>query len=141
MNQCLFCYLPLAGNELDFHGRCSQKIFGQPTPPSLPYSEADLEKKFDWCKKTNGCNKKDAINKFKKSRKTLKKGNKKMLKDNFYHAFDDELKVLIKLMISDNILRIVYWNEQQLPNWEPDTRLLRRVVLVISIEAISAELI
>jgi serine/threonine-protein kinase HipA len=28
---------------LDFHGRCSQKIFGQPTPPELPYSEADLE--------------------------------------------------------------------------------------------------
>jgi serine/threonine-protein kinase HipA len=43
MNRCLFCYLPLAGNELDFHGRCSQKIFGQPTPPSLPYSEVDLE--------------------------------------------------------------------------------------------------
>jgi len=65
------------------------------------YSEADLEKKFDWCKKTNGCNKKDAINKFKKSRKTLKKGNKKMLKDNFYHAFDNELK---KQFIKDGAL-------------------------------------
>ncbi len=43
MNQCLFCYRPLAENELDFHGSCSKKIFGQPTPPALPYSEADLE--------------------------------------------------------------------------------------------------
>jgi serine/threonine-protein kinase HipA len=33
----------LAENELDFHGTCSKKIFGQPTPPALPYSEADLE--------------------------------------------------------------------------------------------------
>jgi serine/threonine-protein kinase HipA len=33
----------LAENEFDFHGTCSKKIFGQPTPPALPYSEADLE--------------------------------------------------------------------------------------------------
>jgi serine/threonine-protein kinase HipA len=33
----------LAENEFDFHGTCSKKIFGQPTPPLLPYSEADLE--------------------------------------------------------------------------------------------------
>ena len=43
MNKCLFCYQPLAENEFDFHGTCSKKIFGQPTPPALPYSEADLE--------------------------------------------------------------------------------------------------
>ena len=43
MTKCLFCYQPLAENELDFHGTCSKKIFGQPTPPALPYSEADLE--------------------------------------------------------------------------------------------------
>ena len=43
MNRCLFCYLPLAENELDFHRSCSKKIFGQPTAPALPYSEADLE--------------------------------------------------------------------------------------------------
>lgn len=43
MTRCLFCYLPLAENELDFHGTCSKKIFGQPTPPALPYLEADLE--------------------------------------------------------------------------------------------------
>jgi serine/threonine-protein kinase HipA len=33
----------LAEKEVDFHGTCSKKIFGQPTPPVLPYSEADLE--------------------------------------------------------------------------------------------------
>ena len=43
MNNCLFCYQPLAANEQDFHSSCSKKIFGQPTPPSLPYSEEDLE--------------------------------------------------------------------------------------------------
>lgn len=43
MSRCLFCYLPLAENELDYHGPCSKKIFGQPTPPLLPYSESDLE--------------------------------------------------------------------------------------------------
>jgi serine/threonine-protein kinase HipA len=43
MNNCLFCYQPLAANEQDFHASCSKKIFGQPTPPDLPYSEEDLE--------------------------------------------------------------------------------------------------
>lgn len=40
---CLFCYQPLAANEQDFHSACSRKIFGQPTPPAMPYSEEDLE--------------------------------------------------------------------------------------------------
>lgn len=43
MSNCLFCYEPLAANEQDFHASCSKKIFGQPTPPVLPYSEEDLE--------------------------------------------------------------------------------------------------
>lgn len=43
MNKCLFCYQPLSENEIDFHGSCSKKIFGQPLAPILPYSEADLE--------------------------------------------------------------------------------------------------
>jgi len=43
MSHCLFCYKPLAANEEDFHPSCSKKIFGQPTPPALPYSEEDLE--------------------------------------------------------------------------------------------------
>jgi serine/threonine-protein kinase HipA len=43
MINCLFCYQPLADNEQDFHGTCSIKIFGQPKPPELPYTEDDLE--------------------------------------------------------------------------------------------------
>lgn len=43
MSNCLFCYHPLAEQEQDFHAACSKKIFGQPTPPALPYSEDDLE--------------------------------------------------------------------------------------------------
>lgn len=43
MSNCLFCFQPLAANEQDFHTSCSRKIFGQPTPPVLPYSEEDLE--------------------------------------------------------------------------------------------------
>lgn len=43
MSNCLFCYKPLTQNEQDFHASCSKKIFGQPTPPALPYSEEDLE--------------------------------------------------------------------------------------------------
>lgn len=43
MSNCLFCYQPLAVNEQDFHASCSKKIFGQPIPPSLPYTEEDLE--------------------------------------------------------------------------------------------------
>ncbi len=43
MKRCLFCYLALVENEVDFHGSCSKKIFGQNLPPTLPYSESDLE--------------------------------------------------------------------------------------------------
>lgn len=43
MSNCLFCYQPLADNEQDFHASCSKKIFGEPNPPALPYSEEDLE--------------------------------------------------------------------------------------------------
>ena len=44
MSRCLYCYGPLAENEQDFHAACSKKIFRQPTPPALPYAEADLER-------------------------------------------------------------------------------------------------
>lgn len=43
MKKCLYCYLPLSDNEIDFHASCSNKIFGQPTPPELPYSEDKME--------------------------------------------------------------------------------------------------
>jgi serine/threonine-protein kinase HipA len=42
MKQCLFCYQPLRGNEIDFHPSCSRKIFDQPIPPELPYREAQM---------------------------------------------------------------------------------------------------
>ncbi len=41
--RCLFCYQPLTKNEIDFHAACSKKIFGQPTPPILPYTESQME--------------------------------------------------------------------------------------------------
>lgn len=43
MNNCLFCYQPLSAREQDFHEYCSNKIFGQSTPPALPYPDKDLE--------------------------------------------------------------------------------------------------
>lgn len=43
MNNCLFCYQPLAVNDQDFHASCAKKIFGLPATPALPYSEDDLE--------------------------------------------------------------------------------------------------
>jgi serine/threonine-protein kinase HipA len=43
MRRCLYCYQPLAENEIDFHPACSRKIFGQPIPPELPYTEGQME--------------------------------------------------------------------------------------------------
>ena len=43
MKRCLFCYQLLENKEQDFHPFCSRKIFGQTTPPLLPYTETDLE--------------------------------------------------------------------------------------------------
>ena len=43
MNRCLYCYKLLENREQDFHSSCSKKIFGQPNPPALLYSEADLD--------------------------------------------------------------------------------------------------
>jgi len=42
MKRCLFCYQPLEENEVDFHPGCSRKIFGQPEPPILPYTEEQM---------------------------------------------------------------------------------------------------
>ena len=41
---CLYCYKPLTESEQDFHASCSKKMFGQATPPVLPYAEDELEK-------------------------------------------------------------------------------------------------
>lgn len=43
MSRCLYCYQSLAKDEKDFHPTCSKKIFGQPTPPELPYTDAEME--------------------------------------------------------------------------------------------------
>jgi serine/threonine-protein kinase HipA len=43
MSRCLSCYQLLTENEVDFHAACSKKIFGQPTPPELPYTEIQME--------------------------------------------------------------------------------------------------
>jgi len=42
MKRCLSCYQPLEENEVDFHPRCSRKMFGQPIPPILPYTEEQM---------------------------------------------------------------------------------------------------
>ncbi len=43
MERCLYCYQPLELNEGSFHKKCSKKIFGQSTPPLLPFSESHIE--------------------------------------------------------------------------------------------------
>ncbi|MDO4929662.1 MAG: HipA domain-containing protein [Bacteroidales bacterium] len=41
--KCLYCYQPLLEGEVDYHARCSQKIFGTKTAPLLPYKRSELE--------------------------------------------------------------------------------------------------
>ncbi len=43
MKRCLYCYQPLEDNEIDFHSKCSKKIFGFSQPPSIPYTLKDIE--------------------------------------------------------------------------------------------------
>ena len=43
MKRCLYCYQPLTENDVDFHPSCCKKIFGQSTPPELPYTENQME--------------------------------------------------------------------------------------------------
>jgi serine/threonine-protein kinase HipA len=43
MNNCVLCYQPLTGKEQNVHASCSRKLYGQSTPPLLPYSENDIE--------------------------------------------------------------------------------------------------
>ncbi len=38
MSHCLYCYQPLAGEQPDFHPRCSKAVFGRAEPPIFPYS-------------------------------------------------------------------------------------------------------
>jgi serine/threonine-protein kinase HipA len=43
MRRCLYCYQPINEDNSDFHPACSRKIFAQPTPPDLPYSEEQMD--------------------------------------------------------------------------------------------------
>lgn len=43
MNRCLYCYQPLGVDGPSYHAACSRRMFGYPTPPVFPYSEAELE--------------------------------------------------------------------------------------------------
>jgi serine/threonine-protein kinase HipA len=42
-DKCLYCYKLLSTGEKDFHAACSKKIFGEPVPPVLPYTEDELK--------------------------------------------------------------------------------------------------
>ncbi len=37
-NKCLYCYQPLGEGDIDFHSKCSKKIFGTTEAPVLDYS-------------------------------------------------------------------------------------------------------
>ena len=39
---CLYCYQPLEEGEVDFHAKCSKRIFGMPAPPEFPYDESQM---------------------------------------------------------------------------------------------------
>jgi serine/threonine-protein kinase HipA len=41
--RCLYCYEPLDDGEVDYHAKCSRKIFGVSQAPELPYSRAELQ--------------------------------------------------------------------------------------------------
>ncbi|MEO7177183.1 MAG: HipA domain-containing protein [Saprospiraceae bacterium] len=41
--RCLYCYLTLQGEEVDFHATCSKKMFGVPVPPELTFNENNME--------------------------------------------------------------------------------------------------
>lgn len=43
MSNCLFCYQALKEDEIDFHPKCSKKIFGTATAPSLNYTLDEME--------------------------------------------------------------------------------------------------
>jgi serine/threonine-protein kinase HipA len=43
MSKCLFCYQTLNEDEIDFHPKCSKKIFGTAVAPLLNYTIDEME--------------------------------------------------------------------------------------------------
>ena len=43
MSKCLFCYQALKEDEIDFHPKCSKKIFGTVVAPLLNYTLEEME--------------------------------------------------------------------------------------------------
>ncbi len=43
MSKCLFCYQVLKEDEIDFHPKCSKKIFGTVSAPLLHYTLDEIE--------------------------------------------------------------------------------------------------
>ena len=42
MSKCLYCYQPLGEGEVDYHARCSRKLFGVAQAPLLPYTSGEV---------------------------------------------------------------------------------------------------
>ena len=42
MRKCLCCYKPLYAGEVDYHARCTKKMFGSSVAPVLPYTRKDI---------------------------------------------------------------------------------------------------
>lgn len=40
--RCLYCYQSLSEQEVDFHASCCKKIFGEATPPELPFDKNQM---------------------------------------------------------------------------------------------------
>lgn len=42
-NICLYCYEPLAKDEVDYHSKCCLKLFGTTQIPILPYTSKEVQ--------------------------------------------------------------------------------------------------
>lgn len=42
-DRCLYCYQPLGVQEIDYHARCSRRLFGTDRPPLLPYTSTEVK--------------------------------------------------------------------------------------------------
>lgn len=42
-DRCLYCYQPLGAQDIDYHARCSRRLFGTARPPLLPYTSIEVK--------------------------------------------------------------------------------------------------